>query len=195
MWTEIKQTLHTTHDGFGDRRTYVTTESVTKGRLYLVTHDGQEKIYDLHGAEHRFRPGNLITCINEARLIRGIQFVSVYNHNSREANHYGLWDSNGTPWLVNLIVIGAAAWYGFGWAEAIGAFVAAPSANQFWLDVGWATLVALALTLATHVPITLRRNLRYKRRFVRKAEKLAESQADTLRDAFAPPEAGAAIAE
>jgi hypothetical protein len=81
----------------------------------------------------------------------------------RQADHYGLWGSNGTPWLINLAVTGVAAWYGFGWAEGVGATVAAPAENQIWLDIGWAALVGLGLTLACHIPITFWRNLSYKR--------------------------------
>lgn len=186
MWTETTQTHHITNDTFIGQRTYVTTNSVTKGRLYLITHDGREHIYDLHGADHRVRPGNLITSIDESGLLRGTRTVTDFNHATREVNHYNLWRANGSPWLINLLITGLVAYYAFGWAESVGASVAAPHEHQFWLDTGWAALVGVGLALAFHIPITFYRNLRYKRGFISKAERLIESQADTLRQAFTP---------
>ena len=195
MWTETRQTYHTTTDQWAGRQTYVTTDSVTKGRLYLITQDGREHIYDLSGSDHRVRPGNLVTSIDEPRLLKGTRTITDFNHATREANHYNLWTANGTPWLVNLAVTGLLAWYGFAWAGSAAASVAAPHEHQPWLDAGWAALVGLGLALAFHVPITFWRNLRYKRGFVRKAWKLMDDQSDALRQAFPPPKEKAAAAD
>jgi hypothetical protein len=183
MWTEIKQEFHTTTDNFGNRITSTSTTSEIKGLLYVITQDGQEQIFDLAGADHRFHPGNLITIINFAKG-KGVQFLQVFNHDSKEQLDYGLWTANGTPWLINLIVLATIAHYGFEWAYSPGLSVAAPYEHQFWVDTGYTAFAAVLVTLIIHLLITIFRNFRFRRVFQKKAEKYIDENINELRKSF-----------
>lgn len=183
MWTRTQQTQTTSTDSFGNRVTDVSTTTLVEGRVYLLTHDGQEKVYDLFGENHPYRPGNVVTIVNYAKG-RGIQFLGLFNHDTNQWQRYGLWRANGTPKLLTFLATGVLAYYGSKWARSVGASVAASAEHSFWLNVGFAALVAAGVTIALHVLITFVRNVQFKWGFERRARRLLSGEHEHVREAL-----------